>query len=165
MSEGITVLDLDGQVLVRNNAASYFLGVPINTTDQLKAFLKRYPTYTLHGQPLAEEDFPLSRALRGERIRGERFVTVRGDGTERVLEVNVSHILDENKQQIGLVSAFRDITEQTRAERRIRQALETMLHVVEAVSGITEIQDILQSVLDRTLLTLNCQRGVVQLYN
>ncbi len=165
MTEGLTVLNQEGEVLVRNNAASQFLGVPLNTTDQLKAFLKRYPTYTLHGQPITEEDFPLTRALRGERIRGERFVTTRRDGVERVLEVNVTHMLDETKKQIGLVSAFRDITEQTRVERRIRQALETMLNVAEAVSGITEMKDILHSVLEMALSTLNCDRGLVQLYN
>ncbi len=165
MTEGITVLDQNGQVLVRNAAASYFLGVPVNTSESLQTFLERYPTYSLHGQPLAMEDFPLSRALKGERIRGERFVTVRGDGTERVIEANVTHMVDETGKQIGLVSAFRDVTEQTRAERRIRQALETMLHVAEAVSGITEIKDILHSVLQRTLSTLNCHRGLVQLYD
>ena len=165
MSEGITVMNQDGRVLVRNNAASQFLGVPINATDQLKAFLKRYPTYTLHGQPLTEEDFPLTRALKGERIRGERFVTTRQDGVERVIEVNVTHLLDDMKKQIGLVSAFRDVTEQTRAERRIRQALETMLNVAEAVSGITEMKDILHSVLEMALSTLNCDRGMVQLYD
>ena len=165
MSEGITVMSQDGQVLVRNNAASQFLGVPINAADQLKAFLKRYPTYTLHGQPLTEEDFPLTRALKGERIRGERFVTTRRDGAERVLEVNVTQMLDDTKKQIGLVSAFRDVTEQTRAERRIRQALETMLNVAEAVSGITEMKDILHSVLEMALSTLNCDRGMVQLYD
>ncbi len=165
MTEGITVMNQDGRVLVRNNAASQFLGVPINATDQLKAFLKRYPTYTLHGQPLTEEDFPLTRALKGERIRGERFVTTRRDGAERVLEVNVTQMLDDTKKQIGLVSAFRDVTEQTRAERRIRQALETMLNVAEAVSGITEMKDILHSVLEMALSTLNCDRGMVQLYD
>ena len=165
MTEGITVMNQDGQVLVRNNAASQFLGVPINATAQLKAFLKRYPTYTLHGQPLTEEDFPLTRALKGERIRGERFVTTRRDGAERVLEVNVTQMLDDMKKQIGLVSAFRDVTEQTRAERRIRQALETMLNVAEAVSGITEMKDILHSVLEMALSTLNCDRGMVQLYD
>ncbi len=108
MTEGITVMNQEGRVLVRNNAASQFLGVPINATDQLKAFLKRYPTYTLHGQPLTEEDFPLTRA---------------------------------------------------------RQALETMLNVAEAVSGITEIKDILHSVLEMALSTLNCDRGMVQLYD
>jgi PAS domain S-box-containing protein len=165
MTEGIAVLDLDGQVLVRNAAASHFLGVPVNTSQRLETFLQQHPVYSLHGQPVGIEEFPLTRALKGERIRGERFVTTSADGVERVLEVNVTPMLDEAGQQIGLASAFRDITEQTRAERRIRQALETMLHVAEAVSGITEIKDILYSVLQRTLLTLNCHRGLVQLYD
>ena len=165
MTEGITVLNQDGEVLVRNNAASRFLEIPINSTANLKALLQRFPTRTLHGQPLSEEEFPLSRALKGERIHGERFVTVRGDGVERVLEVSVTHMLDDSQRQIGLVSAFRDITEQARAEQRIRKALETMLNVAEAFSGITEIEDILQSVLGMTLSTLNCERGSVHLFD
>ena len=165
MTEGITVLEPSGEVLVRNNAASQFLGVPVNSTAQLHAFLERYPTYTIHGQPLPEEDFPLTRALKGERIRGERFMTSRGDGVNRVIEVNVTSMLDSMNQQIGLVSAFRDITEQTRVEGRIRRALETMLHVAEEVSGVTEIKDILHNVLERTLSTLNCDCGVVQLFD
>ncbi len=165
MTEGIMVLDSRGEVLVRNNAASQFLGIPVNSTDQLQAFLKRYPTFTLHGQPLAEEDFPLSRALKGERIRGERFMTARGQGDNRVVEVNVTPMLDHTNTQIGLVSAFRDITEQSRVERRIREALDTMLHVAEEVSGITEIEDILRNVLERTLSTLNCYSGAVQLFD
>ncbi len=165
MTEGITVLRQDGEVLVRNNAASQFLGIPVNSTDRLHSFLQRHPTRTLHGQPLSEEEFPLSRALKGERIRGERFVTTRGDGVERVMEVNVTHLLDDSLQQIGLVSAFRDITEQARSEQRIRKALETMLDVAEAVSGITEIKDILRSVLGMTLSTLNCERGSVHLFD
>ncbi len=165
MTEGIMVLDPRGEVLVRNNAAAQFLGMPVNSADQLQAFLKRYPTYTLHGQPLAEEDFPLARALKGERIRGERFMTSRGDGVNRVVEVNVTPMLDHTNTQIGLVSAFRDITEQSRVERRIREALDTMLHVAEEVSGITEIKDILRNVLERTLSTLNCYGGAVQLFD
>lgn len=165
MSEGITVLQQDGEVLVRNNAASLFLGIPIYSTDQLQSFLNRYPTHSMHGQPLSYEEFPLARALKGERIRGERFVTVRGDGVERVIEVNVTPMLDETQQQVGLVSAFRDVTEQTRAEQRVRLALETMLNVAEAVSGITEIKDILDSVLAMTLSTLNCERGSVHLFD
>src|SRR5207248_7442145 len=35
----------------------------------------------------------------------------------------------------------------------------------EAVSGITDIKDILHSVLEMALVTLNCDRGLVQLYN
>ncbi len=134
-------------------------------TNHLSAFLQRYPTYTLHGQQITEEDFPLARALRGERIRAERFVTIRADGAERIVEMNVAPMHDSMRKQIGVVSAFHDITEQIRVEQRIRQALDTLLHVAEAVSGLTDIKDILHIVLERTLLTLNCERGVVQLYD
>src|SRR5256884_1159213 len=40
-----------------------------------------------------------------------------------------------------------------------------MLNVAEAVSGITEIKDILDSVLEMTLSTLNCERGSVHLFD
>lgn len=165
MTEGITVMNQEGEVMVLNNAASHFLGVPKNFTNHLKGFLQRYPTYTLHGQPITEEEFPLARALRGERIRAERFVTIRSDGTERIVEMNIAPLLDSTEKQIGIVSAFRDITEQIRSEQRIRQALDTLLHVAEAVSGITNFKEIMHSVLERTLITLNCERGVVQLYD
>jgi PAS domain S-box-containing protein len=165
MTEGITVANQEGEVLILNNAASHFLGVPKNFTNHLSSFLQRYPTYTLHGQQITEEDFPLARALRGERIRAERFVTIRADGAERIVEMNVAPMHDSMGKQIGVVSAFHDITEQIRVEQRIRQALDTLLHVAEAVSGLTDIKDILHIVLERTLLTLNCERGVVQLYD
>lgn len=165
MTEGITVCNQDGEVLIVNNAASHFLGVPLNSKDHLKAFLSRYPVYTLHGQPISDEDFPLSRALRGERIRAERFVTVRSDGSERIIEMNIAPMFDKMKKQTAIVCAFRDISEQIRVEQRMRHALETMLHVAEAVSGMTKISDILSSVLQMAMTTLNCDRGIVQLYD
>ena len=165
MTEGISVLDLEGHILMRNNASASFLGKDRFIKDQLDEVLNLHPTYTIQGQLITEDEFPVTRALRGERIRGERFVTTRADGNERILEVNIAPLFDASKKQIGVVSAFRDVTEQIRSEQRIRQALDTLLHVAEAVSGITEIKDILHSVLERALVTLNCERGVVQLYD
>lgn len=161
MTEGITVSDMEGNVLVLNNAASHFLGVPKNFRNHLGSFLRRYPTYTIEGQIISEQNFPLTRALKGERIRAERFVTRRADGEERILEINIAPMRDIQGRQVGVVSAFRDVTEAIRAEQRIRQALDTLLHVAEAVSGIIDIRTILRSVLERTLITLNCARGAV----
>ena len=165
MTEGISVLDLEGHILMRNNAAASFLGKARFIKDQLNEVLNRHPTYTIQGQLITEDEFPVTRALRGERIRGDRFVTTRADGSERILEINIVPLFDASEKQTGVVSAFRDVTEQIRSEQRIRQALDTLLHVAEAVSGITEIKDILHSVLERALVTLNCERGVVQLYD
>jgi signal transduction histidine kinase len=51
--------------------------------------------------------------------------------------------------------------------KEAHQALETFLHIAEAVSlsHSTDIHDILQSVLDKTLMTLHCTRGTVYLYD
>src|SRR5579885_785619 len=165
MTEGIIGLDMAGRVLVSNRTASHFLGVPPRAHGQLTHYLKRNPIYTLQGRPIPPESFPLSRALRGERVRGERFITRRADGSERSVEVNIASLYDGEGRQIGIVSAFRDITEQVRVEQRIRHALDTMLHAAEAVSNVTDIRDILHRVLAMTMTTLTCDRGIVQLFN
>jgi len=165
MTEGITVADMQGNVMILNNAASHFLGMPKNYRNHLSAFLRRYPIYTVDGQPMPDDQFPLTRALRGERIRAEHFVTRRADGEERILEINIAPMYDSQEKQIGVVSAFRDVSEAIRVEQRIRQALDTMLHVAEAVSGVTDVNAILRTVLERTLTTLNCEQGAVQIFD
>ena len=114
---------------------------------------------------MPDDQFPLTRALHGERIRAERFVTRRANGDERILKINIAPMYDSQEQQIGVVSAFRDVSEAIRAEQRIRQALDTMLHVAEAVSGVTDVNAILRTVLERTLTTLNCEQGAVQIFD
>lgn len=165
MTEGILVIDMQGQIILSNNTASRFVSLSPNVVQHLTTYLKHNPAYTFYGQPIQAEDFPLIRALEGERIRGERFISKRKDGSEYAIEVNIASLLDSQKKQIGIVSAFRDITEQARAEQRIRHALDTMLHAAEEVSGISDIREILHRVLAMTLDALNCERGVVQLYN
>lgn len=165
MTEGILVLNMDGDIIVSNNTASRFLGMPLYTKRSLVQFLRAYPTYTLYGEPIAYEDFPLTRALHGEHIRGERFVTHRADAIERTLEVNVSPLLDDENQQVAIVSAFRDVTEQVRAERRIRGALDLMLNTVEAISGVTDVKELLHRILIMTAHELHCTHGLTCVYD
>ncbi len=165
MTEGVVVLDLSGQIIVNNQTASHFLGMPLYSKEHLTTFLQHYPTYTPRGTPIAYEDFPLTRALHGEHIRGERFVTRRGDNSERTVEVNVAPLHDDESHHVGFVSAFRDITEQVRVEQRIRGALSVMLNAAEVLAGITDIKEMIRRVLTMTLHALNCERGFVHLYD
>ncbi len=165
MTEGVVVLDLNGQIIVNNQTASHFLGMPLYSKEHLTTFLQRYPTYTLRGTPIAYGDFPLTRALRGEHIRGERFVTRRADNSERTVEVNVAPLHDDESHHVGFVSAFRDVTEQVRVEQRIRGALNVMLNAAEVLAGITDIKELIRRVLTMTLSALNCERGFVHLYD
>lgn len=165
MTEGIVVMDESGDVLIRNKAASHFLGIPVNSHQPLGTFLQQFPTYTMHEQPLPPEDFPLTRALQGERVRGERFSTIRSDGEKRVIEVNVTRVQDESQQATSYVCAFHDITGQVRVEEGFQKALQAMLDIADAASGMTGVEEIMTSVLELTLSTLDCERGVVQKYN
>jgi signal transduction histidine kinase/PAS domain-containing protein len=165
MTEGIIVFDMQGQVMLHNNTFADFARLTPNIRTHLSSYLKSYPAYTFYGHTIQAEDHPLTRALRGEHIQGERFLSRKDDGSEDAFEVNIAPLFDSHGQQIGIVSAFRDITEHVRAEQRIRRALDTMLHAAEAVSGLTDIREMLYRVLAMTLAAMNCQRGVVQLYN
>ncbi|HEV2662834.1 MAG TPA: GAF domain-containing protein [Ktedonobacteraceae bacterium] len=165
MNEGILVVDMEGRVIVHNSTAAHFLGLTPQGTEPVQTFLQHQPTFTLDGRPLPIEDFPIMRALRGAAVRGERFMTQRADGSERAVEVNVVPLFDDEAQKIGLVSAFRDVTEQARVDRRIRTVLDALLHAAEVVSGISDMEEILHRVLAMTLKALNCERGVVHCYD
>ncbi len=165
MNEGILVVDMEGQIIVNNSTAAHFLGLPLQSTEPLVTFLQRQQHSTLDGRPLPTEDFPIVRALRGIAIRGERFITRRADGSERAVEVNIVPLFDDEAQKIGLVCAFRDVTEQVRVDRRIRTVLDALLHAAEIVSGVSDVKEILHRILAMTLQALNCERGVVQRYD
>ena len=166
MSEGITVVtSSDEQVSFSNHAVARFLGVPVYSRLPLKTFLEEHPAYTLDGHLIPFEDFPVVRALHSKvQIRGERFLTARADGTPRVVELTATPLRDSEMRQIGLVCAIRDVTVQVQAEQRVRVALDTFLHIAEAVSHSKGIHEILHSVLAEALKTLNCARGTVHLY-
>src|SRR5439155_8577463 len=112
----------------------------------------------LQGRLIPEQESLLVRGIRGEPIRGEHFVMQRADGKERIIEINVEPLFNSERKQIGIVGAFRDITAQKHVEQRIRQALETMLHAVEEVSGLTDSSNILHSILLMTLKAVHSER-------
>lgn len=165
MNEGITVITSDGQISIRNHSVARFLGKPVYASLPLAQFLQEHPAYTLDGQPIPFDDFAFVRALRGQaQIRGERYLTARADGTPRVVELTATPLRDSEMQPMGLVCAVRDVTVQVQAEQRIRLALDTFLHIAEAVSHSLEIREILQRVLAETLKALHCPRGTVHLF-
>jgi PAS domain S-box-containing protein len=165
MTEGIIVLDLDGKIVVSNNTLAHFMGITAEPGTDLRSYWQEHPAHTLHGTRIYAEDFPLMRALRGEQIFSERFMAERADGSQRLLEVHIAPLFDNEATKIGVVGAFRDVTEQMRVEQRIRRALDTMLHAAEVVSGITDIREMLQNALAMALNALNSECGAVQLYN
>jgi len=124
MADGVTVVDSDGQVVLRNPAASQLLGDLAE--DRLEAVVPS--TYGLlhpDGTPVGHAEMPLARALGGERIVDADFF-VRNptvpDG--RLLQVSATPLPDTEPPSAVVV--FHDVT----AERRERDELASFAGVV-----------------------------------
>lgn len=165
MSEGLLVTDKQGNVLLTNTAIENYFDKKRNIKQQVLAYLQKNPAFTLSGDAISVEDYPILRALAGETVREERFQHRYPDGTQKSFVINVAPLLDGASQHIGIVCAFRDITKQVQAEHRLRGALDTLLHAVEVISGITTIDEILSRVLTMITNTLSCEHGAIQLYD
>jgi two-component system phosphate regulon sensor histidine kinase PhoR len=83
------------------------------------------------GQPLAYEDRPLSRVLRGEVLVGEKAVDVLFhtlDGRKVLLNCTGAPVFDEDGQLIGAVLVMRDVTERRQIEREREAMVDVVTH-------------------------------------
>ncbi len=84
-----------------------------------------------HGQPVAADEWPLARVLRGEKV-GSDMIEIEPFGqpdTRRILLMRAGAILDDAGAIVGAVAANMDVTSQLYAERELRIS-EEKLHAV-----------------------------------
>src|SRR5260370_15611721 len=113
------------------------------------------------GQPLAPEQWPLSRALKGEILTGADAVDVAFralDGREARGSTSAAPIRDAQGEITGAVLVIRDVTDRSQLERRTQEALNAMLAVArivvepDAPSDSTDSIDSINGT-DRTYIT------------
>ena len=127
-SSAIILKDFDGIVLEWNKAAERIYG---------------YTAAEIVGKPISilvppsrSEDLRITeRIQRGERIDHYETVRVRKDGRLIQVSLSVAPILDAEGKVIGGSTIARDITEQKRAEERLRQT-ETIESLSVLAGGI-----------------------------
>ena len=125
MREGVTVVDDNGRVVLRNSAGERILGVPGPAVSGVLD--PRQLVFTLDGRAVDPAGHPWRRALEtGGPVQQELFVDP-GDGSERRLLGVIALPLPPTEDGPRLVVVlFRDITE----DRAQREALETFAEVV-----------------------------------
>lgn len=124
MSEGVVAVDLQGHFLLFNAAAQkMFLATGAGAT--MKSWRQQHQVLGLDGTPYAENDRPMSLAMRGETV-DDWDVLVRIEGVpDRVLRMSVRPLKDPQGAQMGGLTVFTDITE--------RKATEDFVHAQEQV--------------------------------
>ncbi len=119
---GVVIVSADGSFSSQNRRAEELLGRPATEADQRSGQVHRLIDLVTH-QPIALNDYPLLRAMRGETSRDIQVEAITVDDEHRYLRVNAAPILDMRGTLIAAVSVFADITE----EHRLREELEAAL--------------------------------------
>jgi PAS domain S-box-containing protein len=140
MAEAVVVYDADGIPVQANAAAAQLYGRdPVAAWRS--ALTREVALRTADGDVLSHDNWPLNRALRGERVDGERLLLKTAWGEERILLASAMPVPVGDKTA-RVVEVWHDVTEHARLaqeNRSQRQFLEHLLEVapvgVAVVSG------------------------------
>ncbi len=139
ITDAVIVYDRTGNLIQTNPAARRVLGFDIHSPYAalpLRERISRVAPRDEHGRPLALEQWPPARMLRGETLTGANSPDVivnLPDGREAQLEVTAEPIRDAEGQLTGGVCVYRDVTERRQLERRTRNALHALLAIAETL--------------------------------
>ena len=78
-----------------------------------------YLAFHEDGSRYRPEEWPMSRALKGETIRDEEMVIQRGDGSSGIILMRAGPVHDDENKVVAAIAMFEDITERKRAERQL----------------------------------------------
>ena len=127
--DALMVTDADGGLLYMNDAAAHLYGFEAHTGAQLASRnLHRYARETfdfrnLAGEPVPENEQPLTRLLRGEPYQNVELLVRHREEDETRVFVFSGRLLDTDPP-IGVLR-IRDETDRWEAERRYRTVFET----------------------------------------
>ncbi len=139
MTDGVVIFDQTGRVAQMNAAARrlfVFHADEWNAASSLDERQLREPVYDERGRPLAREQLPFARILRGEALHGPTAVDVvyrRPPGQGVHVNISGAPIRDEHGRIVAALCVLRDVTERRRLERRTEEALDALLAMAEAL--------------------------------
>jgi PAS domain S-box-containing protein len=132
MQDAVLVADAQTKVLLANPAAQRLIGDIADMTPE--QWRENHELLMPDGvTPIAEEDGPLPRAVRGEMVENyEVVLRHKGDGRLSWLLANGGPLQASSSDGKGGVVVYRDITDTKETERQLRQAQK-----MEAVGQLT----------------------------
>ncbi|HVM33368.1 MAG TPA: PAS domain S-box protein [bacterium] len=134
MGEGLLVCDGKGKTLFVNPAALEILGGQVGDPLPQKGGPKNLVRRGEEGEALSPEEFPITKALRGEPSDGVELFIQNPGKPKGVHVVTTSRPLRDGKGGIkGGVSVFRDITDQKRAFQSLKDSEERFRLLVNFV--------------------------------
>jgi signal transduction histidine kinase/PAS domain-containing protein len=144
ITDGIIVCNRDGKVIQSNTAMHRLLHLDACPSYLNLPFQQRLQLITLideHGQTIPQEQWPISRLLRGEYLHEGRTGDLRIhllDGEESYVNISGAPMLDQDNQIVGAVMVIHDVKERHLLESRIRKSFRILLALAEVLVDIPE---------------------------
>ncbi len=121
-ADGIVVRDTAGRLLFANAAAQRLAQRPVAATTLDEAPSIWGETFDAAGRNLPIEEWPVSKALRGETVRAVEWHRRLPDGTRRVVLNSAAPLKHATGTIFGAVSITTDITDRKRWEDALRDS-------------------------------------------
>lgn len=139
MTEGLSIASPEGKILRINRIGREMLGIEQQPSesygllqDYFKAFSLRYPD----GREVPPDEWPISKALRGETFVDMEVVFTRTDGHQLRLLFGGSPVRDDAGNIMLAVNVWRDITAFRELERRREQFINIVAHDIRTPLSI-----------------------------
>lgn len=159
MADGVIVVDEQGRVERSNKTAIELFGPEVETLP-LEDWVTRFSITTAEGRPIAAAEFPLIRALRGERVRRATFIVHSAWGVERFLNASAGPIVTVGGQEKGAAIVMRDVSDEHQyaemlrhTNRELRRQAEVMEQVNQQLREATKAKDQFLAVMSHELRT------------
>jgi PAS domain S-box-containing protein len=131
MTEGVRVVDQTQQLVQANPTGATLHGL-IEPTYTVGMAASLVDILTLEGETVAADQWPASRALRGEHVHEQEFELRRKDnGLSRVVAINTARLPTPPGEPLQVVVTSHDITKRRLAEAAARIAGQRLQLVVE----------------------------------
>lgn len=140
---GLIVCDASGKLTLQNAAAERIWRGSASAASP--AEWSQYLMYDRDGNPLAAENWPLARSLRGEVVDQIEVRIVRFDGTAGVLLGSTAPVRNVGGEIEGALCVFTDITELravTESEHDARRRIARLQHMTSALSEARTAADV-----------------------
>ena len=120
VSDGVYMVGLDGTMRFTNAVGREMLG--LKPGSALDARMRSLRLTELDGRPLTPEEYPSSRALRGETVNGVEVIAVTAAGESRRMRTSAHPLRHANGELYAALITWKDVTDEVAARAELESA-------------------------------------------
>lgn len=127
LEDGIIACNAEGQITVLNQAIQKYMDSD-KTNKDVNNILDCFTVLTSNHSPLSKDEFPLIKALNGERVRGMELIMCAKNNVIRNVVIDGQKIINSEGISLGAVIVIHDITDLKQTEKLKNEFVSIVSH-------------------------------------